>query len=490
MRKISLFGILSLFALLISCNKENNENPDDNSDDPNQPVVFAVDIGESVIPYVIINTDGLQIENEPKIPATMKIYRQQDLLHEANIGIEYRGSTSFRLSDKKSFGIETWDVDGNDTDASFFGFPEEEDWILQGHVVNKEENYIFDRTLMYNLLGYRLFEDMGRYASRTEFVEVELNGEYMGVYVFMEKLKRDNNRIDLTNLTPSDNDPATITGGYILKIDKTTGGDLGLNEPLEYFENNWEDDARYQERFSFRSRYDIFGNLLDFEPYRPPYHPDQYLETYFIYEDPKPVDITAEQKEYIQNYIDDFETALRNEDFNSSTRTYTNYIDLNSFVDYFLINELCRNVDAFRLSTFLTKDRGGKLKMGPIWDMNIGYDNGGRIPIDDWVINYNNHVQRDAWSMLFWWPRLMQDPIFREAVRNRWVELRSGVLSDSRLIAKVDAQANYLLDNGAVERNYNVWSIADAVNYQGSVENLKGYLLTRSSWMDDMISGF
>ncbi|CAK9058801.1 Uncharacterized protein SCF082_LOCUS31266, partial [Durusdinium trenchii] len=177
----------------------------------------------------------------------MSIYVNKVEVASNAIGIEFRGSTSFRLSDKKSFGIETKDADGNDMDVSFFGFPEEEDWILMGHVVNQEQGFIFDRTLMYHYLGYNLYRDMGRYASRTQFVELEINGEYLGVYVFMEKLKRDNDRIDISRLTPEVSGPEEITGGYIIKIDKTAGGDLNLNEPLEYFLNNWDDDARLLE---------------------------------------------------------------------------------------------------------------------------------------------------------------------------------------------------------------------------------------------------
>jgi hypothetical protein len=110
----------------------------------------------------VIDTKGEVILNEPKIPAEMAIYIRKAIVQSANIGIEYRGATSFRLSDKKSFGIETWDIDGNGIDVAFFDFPEEEDWILSGHVVNLEGSYIFDRTLMYNHFGYQLFQRMGR----------------------------------------------------------------------------------------------------------------------------------------------------------------------------------------------------------------------------------------------------------------------------------------------------------------------------------------
>ena len=149
---------------------------------------------------------------------------------------------------------------------------------------------------MYHYFGYELFRNMGRYASRSKFVELQIDDDYQGVYVFMEKLKRDRNRINIASLDPGDNDSISITGGYILKIDKTTGGDLGIVEPVEYFENNWEDDATYTPEISFRSKYDINGDSIEFEAFQPPYHPNQYLETYFLYEYPKAEEITNAQK--------------------------------------------------------------------------------------------------------------------------------------------------------------------------------------------------
>jgi spore coat protein CotH len=484
--KTALYLGLSLLFLISSCKKDPVADPNPNPGGG----PFAVDIGDSEIPYLQIDTKGEQILNEPKIPAELRVYIDKSEVISTNIGIEYRGSTSFRISDKKSFGIETWDADGEDASLSFFGFPEEEDWILNGHIVNLTDRFIFDRTLMYHYFGYQLFRDMGRYASRSKFVELEINGEYQGVYVFMEKLKRDKNRIDIKSLKSDDEDPDEITGGYILKIDKTTGGDLNIDQPLEYFETNWEDDARYKPEISFRSQYDINGQAIDFEPYGPPYHPKQYLETYFLYEYPDAEDMTDLQKTYIQHYIHDFETALLTDDFTTDTRTYLDYIDLNSFVDFFIINEVCRNVDGYRLSTFMYKDRGEKLKMGPIWDLNIGYDTGDRIPWDDWVINYNNYVSSDAWMMPFWWPRLMEDPIFRQALKERWNELRAGALSTTKLLELADQTATYLKANGAITRNYQKWDIGTPVDYDGAVNSLKNFLQTRTQWMDAEIGSF
>lgn len=471
-----LIPLFSVLLLIASCSKETPDVPD-NTTPP------SLDTGD--LPYVRVNTI-VPIENEPKISGSMAIFENQELVFSSPIGIEYRGSTSFRLSSKRSYGIETWDENGNDVNRSVFGFPEEEDWILNGHVFNGDNNTIFDPTLMHHYLGYSLYGAMERYASRTKFVELEVNDDYKGVYVFMEKLKRDSERIAIDKMSPNDTSGEALTGGYILKIDKTAGGDVAGEQPLSYFLTNWEDDARYSEEISFRSQYDIYGQMLSNEPFGPPYHSAQYLETYFLYEYPKANDITTQQKEYIQNYIHDFETALLSDDFSTSSRSYTEFIDLDSFVDFFIINEITGNVDGYRLSTFMHKPRGGKLTMGPIWDLNIGYNRQGRVPFDDWIINYNNHVAQDAWMVPFWWPRLLEDPIFRQRLQQRWQFLRGQALATSSVIGLVDQTANFLIDNGAIERNYARWTGIE-VNYNEAVDLLKEYLRNRLAWMDQTI---
>jgi hypothetical protein len=450
--------------------------------DPKSQSPFAVDIGESEIPYLIVSTNNAPVQFVPKIPATLQVYQGKEKVQEVNIGIEYRGKTSYRLSNKKGFNIET-----KDGDVSFFGFPVEEDFRLLGHIVNFKDKFIFDRTLMYNYIGYEISRSIGRYASRCRFVELQLNDQYLGVYVFAEKLKRDDQRINIKSLNAAS---TNNSGGYILTIDKADVGDAGIGKPLSYFDNNWEDDARYTAANSFRSRYDIHRNILSGPPYGSPYHAQKYLETYFLYEYPKAEEITSTQKEYIAGYIDQFESALLADNFLTNERTYTNYIDLASFVDFFLLNELCRNVDAYRLSTYLNKDRDGKLAMGPIWDMDIGFDNGDRIPINDWVINYNQHVSQDAWMVCFWWPRLMEDPQFRKAVKERWNALRANELSDAKLTQLIDATVQLLKSNGAIERNYKIWDQGIGVNYDASISSFKNALQQRAAWMNSTIAQF
>ena len=476
--KKAVWAILFAFVLL-SC-KETDDFPG-----KGEKGVFAVDIGNSEIPYLVINTQGRDIQYEPKIPATLKVYEKGLLSQETRIGIEYRGKTSFRVSDKKGFNIETINASGQGVDVSFFGMPAEEDWRLIGHVVNLGSRFAWDRSLMYNHVGYELSRMIGRYASRTKFVELEVNGEYMGVYVFAEKLKRDSNRINISSLNAGS---SNITGGYILTIDKSSVGAEGIGKPLSYFYNNWDDDARYTAGNSFRSNYDIFKRPLTFPAFRPPYHPEQYLETYFLYEYPSAENITAAQKRYIADYVDNFETALIRDNFGTGQRTYTEWIDVSSFVDYFLIVELCRVVDAYRISTYLQKDRNGKLAMGPVWDLNIGFDETDRIPMNDWVMRYNNYTPNDPWMVPFWWPRLMEDPVFRQAIKTRWTALRRNEWTDAKMTQLVDRTAKYLKDNGAVARNYQKWNVG--VDYDASVQSLKAYLQQRAAWMDAVIGQF
>lgn len=479
----SILSWAFVVSFFVAC-QEPTEIPVPKGDDGQ---VFAIDTRESELPYLVIDTRGAEIPYEPGVMASMKIYQSKKLIQEQQIDIEFRGKTSFRLSDKKGFNFETVDNAGEGVNVSFFGLPEEEDWRLIGHVVNLNEKYAWDKSLIYNPVAYALSNKIGKYASRGKLVEVEVNGEYLGVYFLCEKLKRDSNRIDIKSLNTTS---TNLTGGYILKIDKSDASPEHDGKPLSYFLNNWNDDGRYTAENSFRSQFDIFGKQITFPAFQPPYHAQQYLETYFNYEYPKAEDISIQQKAYISGYLNGFEKAILADDFSTNVRTYPNWIDVNSFIDYFLINELCRNVDAYRISTYLQKDRDGKLAMGPVWDFNIGFDEGGRIPSKDWVVNYNDYVTNDPWMVPFWWDRLLADPQFKKSVKERWTALRKNEWSTTNLTAPVDEMVALLQKNGAVQRNYSKWDKGIGINYDQSVQSLKLYLIERASWMDSQISAW
>ena len=459
--------------LFISC-KENNTSPDPAPDPEPDPINM-----DSVLPQLSITLQGEEIVDEPKVPALLKVYEEGVLTYDGHIGIEFRGSTSQSLFPKKSFGLETWNEQGEDIDVELLGFPEEEDWILYGPYS--------DKTLIRNVFIYKLAGDLGQYASRTRFVEVFLDGKYWGLYVFMEQIKRDDVRLDLSGLDPDENSPEEISGGYILKIDKTAGDPGG-------------GDATYTEVLGFRSQYDVNGNKIEYSPYgqkRPE-------ETYFLYEEPAYDEISDQQKEYIRNYMHEFETALLDDtdgDFDGEY-TFTNYVNIDSFVDFFLINELAHNADAYRISTFMYKDRGGKLNMGPVWDFNLSLGNDEqqfRYSPETWIYQYNQYLPNDLWLVPFWWDRLTGDPMFRNLVKQRWNELRAGDWSDPSLDQLITDLSQPLADDGAVDRNFDRWLVLGqhvwgnhfvGETYEEEVQYLRDWLDQRLAWMDSQLAAW
>ena len=421
----------------------------------------------SDLPIVIINTNGQDIPDEPKIAATMQIVdngpgNRNEITgpfndYDGNIGIEIRGSSS-TMFEKKSYGLEIWDENLNDTTASILGMPEEEDWVLHGPYS--------DKSLMRNFLAFKMGRDLGRYASRARFVELVLNNDYRGVYVFLEKIKRDKNRVDIAQLNVDENTGDDLTGGYIVKIDKFDGSNSG---------GGWT------------------------SPYRPPgyQNPDQVI--YFQFDYPKARNITPQQKTYIENYVTAFEDALHNKPSNDLITGYKSYIDLISFIDFAIINEVTRNVDGYRLSTFLHKDKDSKdkkLYIGPIWDFNLGfgnadYYNGSDIEGWAWSMNSNPYAYNDFWLIPFWWQRFLTDPEYVEVLKNRWQELRNGPYKTETILAFIDSTANVL--NEAKTRNFQKYNILDYYvwpnNYVGGSYNaeityLKDWITARLDWLD------
>ena len=465
--KLRYLAILLVSLLIFHSCKDQVEEFDPNAIEDKGPE-------NSNIPYFVINSTG-SIIDEPKTPATLAVFVNQELVFSNRIGIELRGSTSRRLFPKKSFGIEFWDEAGEDISLEILDFGKEEDWVLHGPYS--------DKTLLRNMLIYELSNAIGQYAVKTALVELNVNNTFLGTYVFMEKIKRDGDRLDLEPMDQSVKSGDELTGGYILKIDKTSG---------DTEDSDWGGDARYSEFLSFRSIYSpneqVIGNL--------PFGDKQGFETYFLYQYPRPENINSEQKDYIKNYIRSFEDALVAEDFSGSTRAYEEYIDVNSFVDFFILNELSANPDAYRLSTYMHKNRNGKLKMGPIWDFNIAFGNDGRSSTFEWIYQYNNRFGNDLWLVHFWYPKLMRDPQFRAAIKTRWNQLKNNQISTQTINTKIDNWVTYLSDNGAIDRNFDQWDVIGeevAFNsfvgnsYQEEVDYVKDWIRQRIDWVNSQI---
>lgn len=439
-----------LFAGFTACEAEKADTSENNGQTP--------EVTE--LPQVSINTLGETIVDEPKIAATLTISDNGTADFSGKIGIEIRGSSS-QMFPKKQYGLEIWDDANDGIDASLLGLPEEEDWILYAPYS--------DKSLIRNALIYDLSRDIGRYASRVLFVEVYLNDQYDGVYVLMEKLKRNSNRIAIDKLKPEEVSGEELTGGYILKIDKADGP----NETV------------YTDATAIASAY-----------------PPNYSEAgsiYFLYDTPKAEDLAPEQRAYIADYMHQFEDALAGDNFADPEAGYAQYIDVDSFIDFFLLTELSNNVDGYRLSTWLTKDLNQKLHMGPIWDFNLAFGNadycsGGNT--DVWAYQFNSRCPGDIWMVPFWWERLMQDPAFVAKVQSRWQELRGGPFSNPAIMGKIDAYVARLTQPGAAAENFERWPVLGEYvwpnNYVGAsygdeIQYLKDWINSRLSWLDQAV---
>jgi hypothetical protein len=452
MRQSALKPLLFVSLLFVACSKDTL--PGDN-----QGGEVVYEYPENALPLVAIYTQNVTIPDEPKIQAILKISDRGEPLFEGPVGIETRGQSSQYFYPKKQYGFETRSIEDFelDVDVSLLGLPEEEDWILQAPYG--------DKSLMRNVLTYSLSEDMGRYASRTRYVNLNLNDQNDGVYVLMERLKRDVNRIDINELRPVENEGSALTGGYILKIDKGTD----INPTT-----------------AFASKYTSSEQSV----------------IHFLYETPDAETITTAQKDYIQRYISDFEDALQSENFTDANEGYKAYINVDSFVDFFILTELGNNVDGYRLSTWLTKDRDEKLKMGPVWDFNLAYGNANYCAAeryDVWAYRLSDRCPGDFYPVPFWWMRLMQDPAFKEAVKTRFTSLRQGVLSDASIAAKIEQYRELLDSSNNAGYNFSRWPILGewvwpnffvGQTYNEEVDYLKEWTLNRTAWLDEQISQF
>ncbi len=421
------------------------------------------------LPAVVIDTRGETILDDPKIPTDMHIAFDPDGDHNQPFGeptdyvgfagIEVRGNSS-QTFDKVSYGVETWDETDDGIDVEMLGYPEEEDWVFYGPWM--------DRSLMRNVVGYRLWADLGNYAPRTQFVEVYLNSDdhdvieerYHGVYVLTEQIKRDKNRVDIEKLDEDDTELPAITGGYILEMqapDQLDPGTLSI---------------------------DIAGDFI------------------LAIEEPKSEDIIDVQLNYITEYIADFETALFGEGFADPVTGYAAYIDVDNFIDFMLFQDLSKNRDAFRSSIWMYKDREEKLRLGPVWDLNIafGYFSfQGFQSTEGWVIQApKNDLPHSPWT-----DRLFEDPAFVDQYIARWQELRDQQFSDDALDGLIDTAVAELGTSHV--RNFVRWDTLGKTllpdirflmfmgphpdSWQGEVEYLRTWVHDRAAWIDTNIEG-
>ncbi|MHC4675554.1 MAG: CotH kinase family protein [Planctomycetota bacterium] len=476
---------------------------------------------QSNLPIIIIDSFGWDIDYEGRdfhpvmaafidtdeVTGTCAITDSADWTGYGGMHIRGQSTTDY---EKKQYRFETWDENTpdpdpkaryRDTDVSLLGFPADSDWIIHGPYS--------DRTLMRNYQMYTWSGQIGRYAVRCRFVEVFLDfdsefdpgsgriewdggwewseTDYRGVYVFMEKIKRDRNRLDIGGLDPSDNAEPEITGGYVFE----KGGDDPGFETTTY----WD---------------------------------------YLSYFDPEWDELTATQRNWIENHFNEFESGLAGPNFDNPLHPdyYGNYIDIGSFIDHHILVETSKNVDGFLISTFLYKERNGKINMGPIWDYNGSLGGGDYFCSWDpvgWHYEFDEtqcidqlECTHGEWDVTFpfdpwefipryeWYWRLFEDSEFLLKYADRYFELREYDFKTANMHADIDNNAAVLTTNVAgttpVGRNFTRWDIfwwdiwpdyldnilwdfpdcqhGYPLTFAGHVDWVKDWLAARLTWMD------
>ena len=438
----------------------------------NSTNISTVKLDSSNLPIIVIETHGQVIPNTPKITAQMKIiYNNPPLrnyvaapgnVYDGFVGIEIRGSYSASLP-QKPYGFETRDSLGNNLNVQIMNMPKENDWVLIA-------NYN-DKVFIRNTLAFDLFTKMGHYQPRTRLCEVVLNGEYEGIYVLTEKIKVDKNRVNISKLTAADTLGDDLTGGYIIKVDNTDGSGTDF----------------------WYSKYEAIDC------------PGTGRYPYFVYSFPKPVDIVNQQKLYIQGFVSKIDSILRSPKWADPIEGYRKYLDVASFIDYFIVGEVSRNVDTYKKSAFFYKNKDskdGRLHAGPVWDFDWAWKNISECEV--------NATDGSGWTFLIssvchsgpvppgWMVKLLEDTNFANELHTRYSLLRKTILSEESLYQYIDSI--HTLVNEAQVRHYQRWPIlginvgapevdAQPATFDGEITKFKNWISTRLNWLDANMPG-
>lgn len=415
------------------------------------------------LPLVIIDTKGQELDFVEEVLASIKIIDQEgghnhldsEASLETDLLIKMRGNSSSRF-DKKQFRLTFVDAAAYEEGTSdlqqlehvshnVMGMPSESEWVLNGPFL--------DKTLLRNYLMYNLSGEIMEWAPNVRYCEVFLDGDYRGVYIMLETVKADKNRVDLAFM-----DENSTSIDYMVARERV--GDTAC--PL----NN-------------------FGT----------YAGKTYNELGIVYPGGRS-GRTEEHLEYVRQDISAVEKMLYSLDYDDQKIGYRATVDVESFVDYFLLNEFALNVDGGGLSTYMYKEVRSGFKMGPVWDFNNGFDNYEYYALDE-----------DEFYLISkpWYVMLLRDEKFVEQVINRYYVLRQGILSEDRINRIIDDTIAFL--GPAIERNDAVWGYSyhdgwldnydmdlqplsydrNPKDYEEAVGQLKSCIQRRGRFLDENI---
>lgn len=385
---------------------------------------YIIKVSNTGLPVVVVNTP----DNSTIPPKTSDWLKKTEIcIYDETGSIDYKGTKD----NIRGRGNSTWTYPKKpyaiklDSKAEILGMPKHKRWVLLANWM--------DRTMMRNSVAFKIAELSGmEWAPRGKFVELVLNGTHMGNYYLCEQIKIDENRVDINEMEDTDIDGDAITGGYLMELDV-------------YFDevNKFKSSVR---------------NL-----------------PYMIKEPDEDV-LNAAQLNYIQNYINTLETALY-DDSRFASGEYKNYLDVESFIKWWVVHELTHNKEPLHpKSSYMFKDKLGKLKAGPVWDFDWGT-----------FITSSNYSVKNA----IYYARLFEDPQFVSTVKTVWTSIKP----------QLDQVADFIDDEGellesSAQINISMWPISGVVNgdetmpFTEAVVRMKAAYTQRLAWLDNQISNF
>jgi len=416
----------------------------------------------STLPLVVLDSRGEELGSDDIYTASSAAVidvmggvssLNDNLDHLGYAGLRIRGSSSSSF-EKKSYRLELWDVDQDDLDIDILSMGAESDWLLIAPG-------FMDRNLISNSFMSNLANDIGIKGMEWRFVEVFLNSDgtaialddYQGIYLLFENIKVSDQRIDIAKISPSDTTEPDITGGYILKRDRS--------DPDEFF-------------FIPDGSFDAMGDTTNRT----------------VVNRPKLADLPTAQRNYIRGYIDDFESAILGSTPMSTTSGYRKYIEEKSWIDAHILAVLSKDADLLRLSNYFYKDRNARLVNGPVWDFDRSLNSADLRDDNPDQLFPTGEVNPFGYS---WWGKLFAIEHFDEKYRRRWHELRQGPLATDSLFARIDTMAAPLFE--PYPREHDRWGGVEGYgsryggssNYQGEIDALKDWLDLRLTFLDNYL---
>jgi spore coat protein CotH len=376
------------------------------------------------LPTLFIETAGPIVSKDDYVAGNLVVdanSRFPQPVKEIKMRMKGRGNTTWGFP-KKPYKMKF------DSNVEMLGMPAAKDWVLLANFA--------DKTLMRNYLAFEMANRFNvSFTPRNRFVEVFLNGEFQGNYLLTEQIEVGANRVNIKSMSKNDNGTSSITGGYLMEVDE-----------------------RLDETVWFRTKMNVPITVKE------------------------PEKITNDQLKYLKNYMQTTEDVLFSDGFADADTGYAKYIDVNSFINWYLVNEVMKNNDAvFHSSVYMYKDRNGKLHLGPVWDFDIAAGN----------VNYNGNNHPEGWwvKQASWMTRLFQDPVFASKVKARWNALRQNAIP--ALYPFINETSTYL--KYSQRENFKKWDVLynqtwpNAVvlgTYDNEVQYLKDWLTKRINWMD------